>query len=61
MAEVLGIKRCWFHSGKHPHYDIPKRRIEEIQAKTTVVSTKRILEIINGVQPENGLIQEATQ
>lgn len=48
MAEDLGIKRCWYHGGDKPHYDIPKRRIKEIQAKTTVVSTKRILEIIKG-------------
>jgi len=30
MAKELGIERCWFHKN---HYDIPKRRIEEIQAK----------------------------
>lgn len=30
MAEDLGIKRCWFHSGRFPHYDIPKLRIQEI-------------------------------
>ena len=43
MAEDLGIKRCWFHKS---HYDIPKRRIEEIKAKCEVVSSRRILEII---------------
>ena len=43
MAEDLRIKRCWFHKN---HYDIPKRRIEEIEAKCAVVSTKRIVEII---------------
>ena len=46
MAETLGIKRCWFHNSKHPHYDIPKRRVAEIQAKTEVVSTFQILNII---------------
>ena len=48
MAVELNIKRCWFHAGKHPHYDIPKRRILEIQAKCEVVSSKEILQIIKG-------------
>lgn len=26
MACLMGIKRCWFHSGsRFPHYDIPKK------------------------------------
>lgn len=49
MAEDLDIKRCWYHTGKHPHYDIPKRRIKEIQDKCTLVSTKEILRIIKDV------------
>lgn len=44
MATVLCIKRCWFHKN---HYDIPKRRIAEIQAKCRVVSPKDIALIIN--------------
>lgn len=45
----LGISRCWYHSSKdHPHYDIPKRRIAEIQTKCTVVSSRDILAIIKG-------------
>lgn len=43
MAEDLGIKRCWFH--KH-HYDIPKKRVEEIAAKCVQVSPKDIVKII---------------
>lgn len=46
MASVLDIKRCWFHAGAKAHYDIPKTRIAEIQAKCQVVSPRRILEII---------------
>ena len=46
MAEMLNIKRCWFHAKPYPHYDIPKRRIEEIKLKTEVVSSKKIIEII---------------
>lgn len=46
MAEELNIKRCWFHANaSYPHYDIPKRRIEEIQAKCQVVSSRTILKI----------------
>jgi ferritin-like protein len=45
MAEDLGIKRAWFHKD---HYDIPKRRIAEITAKCTVVSSKEIVQITGG-------------
>ncbi len=45
MAEELGIKRCWFHKD---HYDIPKRRIEEITSKCVVVSSREIVRIVNG-------------
>lgn len=50
MADELDIKRCWFHDGKHPHYDIPKRRIEEITAKCEVVSSKEIVRIVRLAQ-----------
>jgi len=43
MANELGIKKCWFHKN---HYDIPKRRIEEIKNKCIVISSKEILKII---------------
>ena len=45
MAADLGVKRCWFHKN---HYDIPKRRIVEIQAKCEVVGSRKIVEIIRG-------------
>lgn len=48
MAEELGIKRCWFHGGKYPHYDIPKRRIAEIQGKCEVLPGREILKIMKG-------------
>lgn len=44
MADALNIKRCWHHKN---HYDIPKRRIEEIAGKATLVSSREILAIIN--------------
>ena len=43
MAEDLGIGRHWFHKD---HYDIPKRRIEEIMKRCTVVSSKEIVLIV---------------
>lgn len=49
MAAELGIKRCWFHK---THYDIPKRRIEEIKAKCEEVSTRRIVEIIHAAEAD---------
>jgi len=45
MADDLEINKCWFHKN---HYDIPKRRIEEIQGKCSIVTSKEILEIIKG-------------
>lgn len=49
MALDLNIKKCWFHPSKSGfHYDIPKKRIDEITAKCIVVSTKDILKIIQG-------------
>lgn len=46
MADDLGVNRCWYHTGRWPHYDIPKRRVEEIKKKCTVVSSVEILSII---------------
>ncbi len=43
MAEDLGIKKCWFHKN---HYDIPKRRINEITNKCNLISSIEILKII---------------
>lgn len=45
MAEDLNIKRCWFHKD---HYDIPKKRIDEITAKCEMVSSKDIVKIMRG-------------
>jgi len=43
MAQQLGIKRCWFHND---HYDIPKRRVAEIEAKCTMVDPRIIARIV---------------
>ena len=52
MGEFLGIKRCWFHKD---HYDIPKKRIAEIQSKCEIVTPREILSIIkNGDLAQNG-------
>jgi len=44
MAKQLNINRCWFHKD---HYDIPKRRKDEIESKCVIVSSKEIVNIIN--------------
>lgn len=44
MAEKLEIDRCWFHKD---HYDIPKKRINEITEQCTLVSKRRIFEMIH--------------
>lgn len=49
MARALGIGRHWFHaSPNHTHYDIPKRRVAEIQAKCIRVSSREIIKICQG-------------
>lgn len=45
MAKELGIKRWWFHKN---HYDIPKKRKSEIEAKCEWVSSRDIVRIIRG-------------
>lgn len=45
MAKDLSIKRCWFHNN---HYDIPKKRVKEIQSKCEIVNSKYIVSIIKG-------------
>lgn len=51
MAKDLNIKRCWYHSGSnYPHYDIPKKRIAEIQAKCEIISSSALLTIIKEAQ-----------
>jgi Protein of unknown function (DUF4031) len=58
MAEDLGIKRCWYHAGKgsDPHYDIPLRRVAEIQARCTVVPPREVLRIIR--EGHDGLLRK---
>jgi hypothetical protein len=49
MAEDLSIGRHWFHRGSGlDHYDIPKKRIAEIEARCVIITSKEILEIIRG-------------
>lgn len=48
MAQRLNIKRCWYHPGDFPHYDIPKRRIAEITAQCELVMPRQILAIVKG-------------
>ena len=44
MARQLNVKSCWFHKD---HYDIPKRRIVEIEAKCRIVTSREIVKIIH--------------
>lgn len=43
MADDLNIKRHWFHND---HYDIPKTRIKEIEAKCEYMSSRDIVKIV---------------
>lgn len=52
MAKSLSIPRYWYHGGKLPHYDIPKKRLDEINKKCNIVSSKDIVRIIrDGYKP----------
>lgn len=48
MATDLGISKSWYESKPYPHYDIPKKRIAEIQAKSTVIKSTELLKKIKG-------------
>lgn len=61
MAEDLGIKRCWFHAGTKPHYDIPKRRVDEIAKRSNCVSSRVILKIVQGSELGPGDLPEVTR
>lgn len=58
MAEQLNIKKHWFHKN---HYDIPKRRIDEITKKCKVVNMRLIVDIINRPDLAGDLISSATE
>lgn len=52
MAEELNIKRCHFElskNGRLAHYDIPKQRQIEIEAKCIKVNYREIVNIIKGI------------
>jgi hypothetical protein len=53
MADALGIGRYWYHATPYPHYDIPKRRIDEIEAVCKIVSPKDIVRICRGEYDES--------
>lgn len=54
MMKDLNINPCWLHRSTFLHVDIPKRRIAEIQARTTVISGRELVTMIK----EQGLIPE---
>lgn len=56
MAEHLGINRCWFHKN---HYDIPKKRIEEITKQCVQVKPENIVEIIRSPEYAHIIIEDA--
>lgn len=45
MARQLGIKRCWYHAGKRPHYDIPLKLLDEVKKKCNLISSREIIKI----------------
>lgn len=54
MAAELGIGPHWYHAGRFPHIDIPKRDISRVLAdpRVTIVSPRRVLAICAGTTPD---------
>jgi hypothetical protein len=52
MAIELEIKPHWFHGGKYPHYDIPKKQVDRISKIAQMVSPREILLTIKSHQKE---------
>lgn len=48
MAKELKIGESWFHAGRLPHYDIPKKRRDDIEALCVRVGSREIVSIIRG-------------
>ena len=48
MAKELGIGRSWYHEGRLAHYDIPKKRVDEIMELCMKVDTRTIVKLIRG-------------
>lgn len=50
MADDLDIPRAWYHPGRLPHIDIPKRQVDRILSdpRVTVVTPRDVLAIITG-------------
>ena len=46
LAEQLGIARCWYHPGHHPHYDIPRYLNEELKQRYGTVTPREIVKVI---------------
>lgn len=46
MANLLGIRRCWYHAKPYPHYDMPKTYTPPTDS--ILVSSREILRIIKG-------------
>lgn len=46
MAAELNIARCWFHGGKHPHYDVPKGRLSTMDQHATLVTPRELLRLM---------------
>ena len=64
MAEDLGIKKWWFHKSKGGlcHYDIPKKRVEEIKAKCEIISPRDIIRVIKNEKLEQkNIVSPETQ
>ena len=45
FTESIGIRRCWFHHGKKPHFDITEpQRQDALNAGALAVDSREMLE-----------------
>jgi hypothetical protein len=46
FAKLIGVGRCWFHRGSHPHYDINEKHFSiAIANGAKVIKSRQLVEI----------------
>lgn len=44
-ADLIGIRRCWFHARPYPHYDLPKRLADASAVELALLIDARMLDL----------------
>ena len=61
FSQRIGIKRCWFHQGRHPHYDVTDvQRDQAIEAGAHPVDQRTLVSLSNRLRNATRGIGAAT-